>query len=123
VDRPRIVLAGFSGGGFFAEYLDSRVPGLAAALVIDANGLYAYGDDPQSPFPAGTSSGPRRMAAFLSSPTDRGFGLATRLDQAFYQQHGWSTLLLSYGGGHVDAPPSQYLRAASWIAGVAAWEA
>jgi poly(3-hydroxybutyrate) depolymerase len=122
VDRSRIVLAGFSGGGFFAEFLDSRVAGLAAALVIDANGLYGHGDDPEIPFPAGTSSGSRRLAAFLYSPTDRRFGMATQADRAFYQQHGWSTLLLSYPGGHVDAPPSQYLRAAAWIAGDAAWQ-
>jgi pimeloyl-ACP methyl ester carboxylesterase len=122
VDRTRVVLAGFSGGGFFAEYLDSRVLGLAAALVIDANGLYAYGDDPQIPFPAGTSSGSRRLAAFLYSPADRGYGWATQADRAFYQQHGWSTLLRSYPGGHVDAPPSQYFRTAAWIAGDAAWQ-
>jgi hypothetical protein len=117
------VLAGFSGGGFFAEYLDSRVPGLAAALAIDANGLYAQGDDPQIPFPGGMASGSRRLAAFFYSPTDRRFGQVTRLDQLFYQQHGWSTLLLSYPGGHVDAPPSLYLRAAAWISGSAKWRA
>jgi hypothetical protein len=121
VDRTRLVLAGFSGGGYFAEYLNSRVSGFAAALVIDANGLYAYGDDPQTPFPTGAPPGSRQLAAFLYSPSDRRFGGVTRLDQVFYDQHGWSTLLLSYPGGHVDAPASKYLRAATWIAGNATW--
>ena len=102
VDRNRIVLAGFSGGGFFAEYLNSRVPGLAAAVVIDGNGLYATGDDPDFPFPVGASPRSPRLAAFLYSPSDHVFGPPTRQDQAFYRRHGWSTLLLSYPGGHVD---------------------
>ena len=130
VDRTRVVLAGFSGGGFMAEYLNARNPGLAAALVIDANGFYGYGDDPavpnsadpEVPFPANEFSTSRQLAAFLYSPSDREFGPPTRADQAFYQQNGWSTLLLAYPGGHVDAPATRYLRAATWIASQTAWQ-
>jgi predicted esterase len=119
VDSSRVVLAGFSAGGYMAEYLDARYPGLAAALVVDANGYYAYGDDPDLPLSAGSG----RPAAFLFSPMDDRFGPATRADRAFYQERGWSTLLLSYPGGHIDAPTAQYLRAASWIAAQPAWRA
>ncbi len=121
VDRTRVVLAGFSGGGFFAEYLNSRVPGLAAAVVVDANGLSAHGDDPAIPFPRVTDAESRRLAAFLYSPSDQRFGRATQLDRAYYQQQGWTTLLLRYAGGHVDAPSSLYMRGASWIVAQAAW--
>jgi predicted esterase len=112
VDRTRVILAGFSGGGYMAEDLNARDPGLAHALVIDANGYYAYGDDPFLPLPTGAG----RPAVFLYSPDDKtGFGWAARADRAVYQAHGWSTLLLYYPGGHVDAPTTQYLRAAAWI--------
>jgi pimeloyl-ACP methyl ester carboxylesterase len=121
VDRSRVVLAGFSGGGFFAEYLNSQVPNLGAALVVAANGLYASGDDPEYPFPTGANSASRRMAAFLYSPTDREFGEMTRLDRTFYQRHHWSTTLLSYPGGHVDPPQDTCLRAAAWIVAQRAW--
>ena len=36
-----VVLAGFSGGGFMAEYLNALDSHLASALVIDADGFYA----------------------------------------------------------------------------------
>ncbi|WP_148590573.1 hypothetical protein [Aquisphaera giovannonii] len=121
VDRTRLILAGFSGGGSFAEYVNSRAGGPAAAMVIDANGTYAYGDDPMVPFPASSAASSRRLAAFLYSPTDRRFGQATRMDQAFYHRKGWDTTLLSYKGGHVDAPPGRYLAAATWIASRPAW--
>ncbi len=129
VDRTRVVMAGFSGGGFMAEYLNARNPGLAAALVIDANGLFANGADPEVPntsnqdvpFPVGEFATSRQLAAFLYSPTDRVFGSATRADRAFYQQQGWDTLLLTYPGGHVDAPSNRYLRAATWITTQPAW--
>jgi poly(3-hydroxybutyrate) depolymerase len=117
VDKSHVVLAGFSGGGFMAEYLNALDPGLASALVIDASGFYEYGQDPELPLPDGSN----RPAAFLFSPADSRFGPATRFDRSFYQAHGWSTLILSYPGGHVDAPRSQYLRAATWVAGQPAW--
>jgi hypothetical protein len=121
VDRTRVVLAGFSGGGFFAEYLNSQDPKLGAALVIAANGLYALGNDPQNPFPNGANTASRRIAAFLYSPTDREYGGLTRLDRAFYQQNKWSTALLKYPGGHGDPPQYTCLRAAAWIVAQPAW--
>jgi pimeloyl-ACP methyl ester carboxylesterase len=143
-DRTRVVLGGFSGGGFFAEYLNSRHPNLGAALVVAANGLYAHSNDPEIPIPnqADTSSAARmsastpptelpfptsaettsrRIAAFLYSPTDREYGRATRLDRAFYKRNGWSTSLLRYPGGHVDPPEDTCLRAAAWIVARHAW--
>jgi hypothetical protein len=111
VDPHRVVLAGFSGGGFMAEDLSSLHSSLAAALVIDANGEYAYGDDPFQPLPAGLG----RPAVFLESPADRAFGWATKADRVVYQSLGYTTQLLTYPGGHVDAPRSVYLQAATFI--------
>jgi pimeloyl-ACP methyl ester carboxylesterase len=118
VDTSHVLLAGFSGGGFMAEDLAARVPDLARAVVVDANGYFSKGHGTEFPL----AQGDGRPAAFLYSPQDLLFGAQTQAESAVYQAHGWSTLVLSYPGGHEDAPQSRYFQVAAWINAQPSWK-
>jgi enterochelin esterase-like enzyme len=131
VDRSRIVLAGMSGAGNFAEYFNLTYPGFAAA-VIDNSGRIPFErfgsptakDRAVEPMPDAQAFGAsRRLAVFLASPSDTSFYIdATRHDRPFYQSLGWQTLFLSFSGGHRYAPIPVYLQAIHWLESRPSWQ-
>jgi predicted esterase len=120
-DRGHVVLSGFSGGAGFALDLNEDYPGFAAAVIDNAGGSQYLNAPPGVSFPASAFANSRRLAVFLSSPTDQRFGPEASQTRDLYAANGWQTLTLSFRGGHIEAPSATYLRAAGWIVAQPAW--
>jgi predicted esterase len=128
IDTSRIIFSGFSGGANFADFMNLRFPGYAAAVIINSGEIPAlFRKTPRrgaAPMPTAASfDGSRKLGVFLCSPSDGQFYGITQANAKLMESLGWQTLFLSFPGGHSIAPPSTYNQALSWIESQPSWSA
>ena len=127
VDPSRIILTGMSGAANYAEFMNLRYPGYAAAIISNSGRIPAQliRDTPAPGFltmpTASDFAGSRREAVFLASPTDTQFYGISQINAKTMQGIGWDTLFLSFPGGHWNAPPATYNKAIAWITSQPSW--
>jgi predicted esterase len=126
VDRSRIILAGFSGGAFFAHDLNASYPGFAAAVIDNSNGepVLGPGDAFEEPIvpTAGAFTASRRVAIFLVGEDDPTFLSQVKEAISVYQQRwGWPTLFMTFPGGHKPAPAKVMKQAIGWLLSRPSW--
>lgn len=129
IDQSRIIFTGFSGGANYADFMNLRYPGYAAGVIINSGRIPSqlFSKRPERGFltypTAADFAGSRRLGVFLCSPSDSQFYGLSQSNAKFMQRLGWSTLFLSFPGGHENAPISVYNRAISWMMSQPSWSA
>ncbi|MDR3637888.1 MAG: hypothetical protein P4L84_29050 [Isosphaeraceae bacterium] len=129
IDTSRIIFTGFSGGANYADFMNLRYPGYAAAVIINSGQIPAqlFSKAPRHgflTFPTASSfAGSREIGVFLCSPADGQFYGISQANAKEMQSLGWSTVFLSFPGGHSIAPPATYDKAIAFIESQPSWTA
>lgn len=129
IDTSRIIFTGFSGGANYADFMNLRYPGYAAAVIINSGQIPAqlFSKTPRRGFvtmpTASAFAGSRTLGVFLCSPADGQFYGISQANAKLMQSLGWDTVFYSFPGGHSIAPPATYNQAIAWIESQPSWAA
>ena len=129
IDPSRIILTGMSGGANYAEFMNLRYPGYAAAIIINSGRIpdQLFRTTPTPGFltmpTASDFAASRREAVILCSPTDPQFYGISQVNARTMHDLGWDTLFLNFPGGHWNAPPATYNKAIAWLESQPSWSA
>ena len=110
VDKSKIIVSGFSGGGMGAHAFSFWYPELTTAIVVNTGMMHEDFVGHEKEYPKG------KIAVFLASPSDFRYD-EMKKDKDFLDRLDWDTKWIEFKGGHQIAPVSAYKGAAEWLMG------
>lgn len=108
VDKSKVIMTGFSGGGMQSHAFSFYYPELIFAIVVNTGMMEEYYNARRNSYPKG------KRVVFLASPTDFRYHEMER-DKDFLVGLNWQTKWIEFEGGHILAPASAYEEAAQWL--------
>lgn len=108
IDRSKIIVTGFSGGGMGAHAFSFWYPRLTTAIIVNTGMMHEYFKEQKSDYPG------NMLAVFLASQTDFRYG-EMQADQRFLEDLDWETKWIEFKGGHTMAPDNAYNEAVQWL--------
>lgn len=108
IDRKKIIITGFSGGGMGSHMFAYSYPYQTSAIVVNTGMMNKYFKRHKSTYPT------NKVAVFLASPTDFRYD-DMKSDKIFLESIGWKVKWIEFQGGHKIAPKKEYKEAANWI--------
>ena len=110
IDKSKVIVSGFSGGGMASHMFSADYPDKVKAVITNCGVIHPVYIKDEYKYPC-----PRnKLAVFLASPADFNYK-KMKSDQLFLKNHGWKTKWIEFNGGHSFASPSAYSQAISWI--------